>query len=122
MADFTEEAALAKELINENGRSVTLILAGDSPLETAKPHRGQSVPHRASVTGIAVFSVNSVFTERDGDRRGIQYALFAADDDQGYDLEVFNEMHDGDVEWRIMDVQVLDPGEPRILYEFRVER
>ena len=127
MADFyTEMAAVAEELIEENGRDVILVKQAATAGDPAKPWRVTSTPATTTVTGKAVFvapgdlgiAVNTV----DDTKRTEQVALFAANNDGGEELETFDLVRDGAEDWRILRAELLKPGGTRLMYMFEVRR
>ncbi|MCP4897716.1 MAG: hypothetical protein GY906_12150 [bacterium] len=122
MVDFIKLAATAQRLINANGRSVSIVKHGKTPSDMNKPWRGESTPVIATVTGIASFVPMQQIENNDGVRRGTDYALFAADDDGGNELEDFDVIIDGGVTWQILDAKLINPASKRIMYQFEVKR
>lgn len=127
MANLVRLAATAARLIEENGRSVTVVKHGAYSQDSEKPWRGQSTYPEAAVTGFAAFVpktqlVGTFAMQEEGILRESEYALFAADSDEGYNLEGFDAIVDRDVTWRIMKTEVLAPGTKRVLYLFEVTR
>ena len=122
MADFE---ALAKKLIDANGRTVSIIQLNDTPPNPAQPWRGVADPTsgQTAVTGKGVFvqlggsNLGINFRESDPDD---QVLMFPAADDQGFPLEDFDEVLDNTERWKIKETQVLKPGNARYMYFFRV--
>lgn len=127
MADFEALAATAKRLIDANGRSVTLIKHGKNPQSGDQPWRGEATYPEAQVTGIGAFVPSTLLltwkirTETNV-KSGVNYVLFPALDDEGNQLEFFDELRDGSVVWRIASVEVLGPSDTRLLYLIEVVR
>lgn len=121
-ADFE---ALAKKLIDVNGRTISIINLNETPPDPNKPWRGQADPTsgQTAVTGKGAFvplggsDLGHRFSESDPDD---QVCLFPAADDQGFPLEDFDEILDNTTRWQIKETQVLQPGNSRFLYFFRV--
>jgi hypothetical protein len=127
VADFVALAALAKQLIDANGRTVTIIKNGTTPQDTEQPWRGLADYQMASVTGIAAFVPSAQLktwevTTEDNTKRGTNYVLFPASYDGGHLLEFFDELLDGDTRWKITSVEVLGPAATRLLYMIKVNR
>jgi hypothetical protein len=127
VADFVKLAATAQRLITANGRQVTIAKFGSSPADDSKPWRGRREYHEAEVTGYAAFVPGSMLRSmiaRDdqGVLREGEYALFAADDDDGYDLRDFDAIEDGGKTWKIKSVELIAPASTRVLYMIEVER
>lgn len=126
MADFVALAAVAKRLIDANGRSVTLIKQGTTPQDADQPWRGQANYPQAQVTGIAAFvPATQLLTWKvdwDGFKKGVNYFLFPASDDGGHQLEYFDQLVDGDIHWRIIHVEVVGPAATRVVYMIEVAR
>jgi len=128
VANFTALAATAKRLIDDNGRSITVIKWGSASKDTEKPWRGRRGYREAEVTGAAVFVPRtlklSTFASDDeeGTSRLRNYCYFAADNDAGYDLSTFDAIEDGGVIWRIESVEKIEPAALRVLYQIEVVR
>lgn len=127
MADFVALAALAKRLIDANGRTVTIVKNGTTPQDTEQPWRGLSDYQTASVTGIGAFVPSTQLktwevSTVDNTKRASNYVLFPASDDRGHLLEFFDELLDGDTRWKITSVEVLGPAGTRVLYMIKVSR
>jgi hypothetical protein len=127
VVDSIKLAATAKRLIDANGRDVTVVKFGSTPADSEKPWRGQKVPHETEVTGKAAFvpktQIITTYAEiQEEVRREGEYALFAADDDGGYDLRSFDAIVDRGQQWRILKTEVIQPADTKILYLFEVSR
>lgn len=127
MANFTKLAATAKRLIDANGRDVSVIKYGNASQDSDKPWRGQSEYAEATVPGKAVFvpmsSLRSTTSENEeGVLREKEFALFAANNDGGHELETFNIIEDDGVVWKIVKTELLAPADTRLLYMFEVIR
>ena len=141
MADFDwpydEDAALADELIGETGRTITLVQSSATPADVSRPWLGSSAPHTeaspgASVTAIGVFvnqadQDNFGYGEADTEgtllKRGQKRCLVAATQlSPDTDVSRFDAILDGTQIWRIVDVNILEPGGVRIMYDFTLEQ
>lgn len=132
MVEYARLADTAQRLINENGRSVTLLKLSRADDDTNKPWRGSTTARsapEASVTGKAVFvplsgadDLGFIVDQSSGIKRGSEVALFAANDDGGNDLSLFDEIQDKGGSWKILNTQLLHPADQKILYFFEVER
>ena len=132
MVDFVALRATAKRLIDANSRPVTITRLGNNPsTDDQKPWRSDNRPVIASVTGGATFVADkarggvvwSLAREVvDGMKTDNSVALFAAANDNGENLEEFDEITDGSTVWRILRTELLQPAADRILYVFEVAR
>lgn len=129
MADFAELAAVAKRLIDENGRTVSIIKLDKTAADPNKPWRGPVDPRATpifTVTGKAVFvplggsDLGIEWPQDNNLKRGDQVCLFAADNDTGQELEKADEIEDGAGRWAIINTQLLQPADQRLLYFFEV--
>lgn len=124
--DYSEVRAVAKELIEEFGREVTVVHQGNTPTDAGKPWGAQSATVRGSVTGKAAFvatgSLATAVGNSDNVKSSDQVALFAAANDGGSSLEYFDLIIDGLVNWKITKTELLSPGNTRLLYLFVVEK
>jgi len=135
--NITRLAALAKRLIDENGRPITLQASSTTPIDPLKPWRGQTgiatenTPDQ-SVTATGVFlnqadEDNFGHVERDTDetllKRGQQRVLVAFTDlVPSTDVSQFDILLDGTSKWRIVSANILQPGTVGVLYDFAVEQ
>lgn len=139
MADFTRSAALAKRLIEKNGRAVTLVKSNRTPANVNQPWRGPSTaapPASAQggdeIDAIAVFVPTSGSglgrrtvddPERPHIRNATDIALVASDSlGAGADLSVFDFLRDGSKLWKITGVQELRPSSTSVLWEVGLSR
>ena len=121
--DYEELAAVAVEMIDENGRTVTLRNQTDDPADSDTPWRGSdgSDPEDEPVRAV-VFPTEMVDTEDSLVSRGEQVAFVAANTDLG-ELERFDQLIESDgTTWRIEEAQLLKPGDIRLLYIFGLSR
>lgn len=126
--DYTELAAIATELIEDNGRSVELRKKSRTVTDPAKPWRGTSTTPIATVTATAVvFDVTdeqiALEATREDDRelilRGDKMAVIpasalagsAATNLVGYDTFV-----DGVDVYQIVNVETVKPGPTTLIY------
>lgn len=128
MANEAAALALAKRLIDANGRSITIVQLAKTAQDPSRPWRGPTNPRAPalrSVTGFGCFvplggsDLGVTFPD---DAPGTQVLLFPAADDLGLPLEDFDEIIDGSARWAISNVQVLQPGAKRLLYYFLVQK
>ena len=131
MVNFVNFRNLAERLIEKNGRTLTLVRSDRGNLvDPAEPWRDST--DAAEIT----FDVIGVFIEFekeniDGEvvKRGDKQVLIAAksvEDDSGgasdIDIEDYDFVLDGAVRWRIMQVELIEPGPLRIMYDIQVRR
>lgn len=125
--DFNEIAALAQQLINENGRLVTFSRYDQSPPDPTKPWRGPADP---STVPDATDSVRAVFVgsgslglsakNEDLMKRCEQACLVGPS--ATFDLATANEIVDNGVHWRIEFVETLKPAEVTCVYVMGLKR
>lgn len=125
MADFV---ALAKRLIDANGRAVSIVQLSNDPEDAAKPWRGPADPrdsNSVTVSGIGAFvpisggNLGITFQDSGPDDKVF---IFPAADDEGKKLEDFDEVVDGTTRYKIQETQFLQPGAARIMYFFRLAK
>lgn len=124
---FTSQRALAQRLIRKSGRFINVIRENETPAQAARPWEG---PGQAAQATVLAANVNAVFTEytptqaallniQRGDRR----CLIAADDlPSGFVLDTTMKIvdsRDGN-SLDIIALEVVQPGEPVILYKAQV--
>ena len=138
MVDFAVSAALAKRLIEANGRDITLVKPGATTLrDVTKPWLGYDNPLNSGEEVTA--TVKGVFSNEDanvryGDQSGSdetfanskidRYFLVAATSTAlaGQDIREFQYVRDGTNRFRITNISVLKPGDTDILYYIGVEQ
>lgn len=132
MADFSAQIALAKRLIEANGRTITLVKL-DETSDSAQPWLPDAPDVGAAPadtqSGIGVFvplasasSLGFTTDDIDGTKRNQQVCLFAAANDGGKQLEDFDELIDGTERYSIGKTLLLRPAEQRILYAIEVSQ
>ena len=127
--DYANFRLLAERLINENGRSMTLTRKDqDNPTDPTKPWRTSTEVAEISFPVVGVF-IDYEKDEVDGTLilRGDKRVLVAAKDidDQSptnTKVEDYNSITDGTVVYRIINAQVIEPGDTRILYDLQVRQ
>ena len=127
MADHTEFLELARELISEEGRSVTFQRLSAVPANNAKPWWGAGAPTvEASVTTLAVFLPDgSGFGKMIEDNELFKSAdqmLLVAPPETGEDLGTFHVVVDGGSRWRIEVAKELKPANLTVLFAMGVCR
>ena len=121
--DYSEFEALAKELIDEYGRNFTLVNADQTAADPAQPWRA-STDVDVSVGPFKGVVVDYEVSDTDGqnilqeDRR----LLLAAVDFGVNELEDFDYVTDGSTNWRVISVNVIEPGDTRIMYDIQLRR
>lgn len=126
--DFTEYVDLARELIDENGRSVTFQELASTPADANKPWAGAGVPTvMTTVSAFAVFLPDSgsglgLQLEDDELFKSAEQVLLVAPPAGGEDLSTFHAVLDDGVRWRITVAKVLKPGPIPVLYAMGVAR
>lgn len=122
MVDYVSLAATAERLIAENGRDVTLVKRSETPADAGKPWRGTT----ADDTSITVKGVVIPFEaeDQDGDlfRREDKQAFVAADATSPNEIESFDELDDGSDTYKIINVELIHPGDTRVLYVLQVRK
>jgi hypothetical protein len=128
--DYVELAALAKSLIDEAGRSITVIRFKQTANEPAKPWKGPGDPTAvpdASATVRAVFvgasggpSLGISAQHKDLLARCKEVCL--VDPLASFDLSTANVIVDGGVHSKIEFVDVLKPADTVVLYIIGVSR
>lgn len=131
MVDFVKMQALAKRLIEANGRSVTLNRMARTPANPAKPWRGQpdqSVPEvTVDVKGVFLDTISSRYLgltiQNEGEEKGEQQLfLVATTSAPGKSLREFDQLVDGTQLWNIKALNVLQPGDEEIFVAFKATK
>lgn len=118
--DYSSLAALAKRLIEFYGRALTLTKDSATPTDASKPWRGTTGVTSTAPIGV-VLDFN--FKEVDGTkiRRGDKQA-FIASSSTIEDLRYYDRLVDGTDEWNIINVNTLEPGSLRLLYQLHLRQ
>ena len=130
MVNFTSLRSLADRLISENGRDIILIKAGTTAADALEPWRVDTTAGETRIT------VKGVFLEFDNEQvdgsliiRGDKMFLVAAKDvedtassSQSDDIEDFDRLLDGTVDWKIINVNTIEPASSKIYYEIQVRK
>jgi len=126
---FIEMAAVAQELIDDNGRDVTLIRWKQAPADSAKPWEGPDDPRgtpdatdtvKGCFVPIAGSGLGTETIDADALKRTGGVCLIGPG--AGFDLATANELIDGSVHKRITFVQTLKPADTVLMYYVGVER
>lgn len=140
MVNFVAAQALAKKLIEANGRDITLIKLSEVPADTSKPWRGPTsaavfLPGTPDPTVVVKkgYTTKAVFVKSETEmgmdfadatgtlvRNGELAFLIPAVDLEPEEVEEFDSIDDGGRTWKIIDVDLLKPGPLRIMYVLKV--
>jgi len=127
--DFIAMAAIAQELIDDNGREITLIRYKQAPADTDKPWEGPDDPRTSpddttTVIGCFVPMGGSGLAKEDVDadalKRTSEVCLIGPG--AGFDLGKANELIDDGVSKKISFVQTLKPASTVLLYYVGISR
>jgi len=131
MVDFTSLRLTAERLILENGRTLTLQREDQATFDDpAQPWRTSPITNQVSLDVLGVFTE---YEKEDFDgslvRRGDKRVLVAAKDTEDVQtgtenikLEDFDTLLDATELWKIITVEVIEPGSLRILYDIQVRK
>lgn len=120
---MTDYVALAKRLIAKNGRSVTFKQINRTATDTTKPWRGNTSNFSATtITAMAVFvdpqDMGYRTDNTDSATRAEKLALVAAD----VEIDDYDIIEDGSINWSIIGMRILQPGETKYLYTVELKR
>ncbi len=123
MVDYIALAATAKRLIDAAGRDITLTKKDRSPADPNTPWRAGGVTD----TTIGPFKgVVVPYEEKDVDgsivRRGDRMALISGLDGGTNLVEQFDSLVDNGTVWKIQGVDVVNPGDTRVLYTLQLRK
>ena len=130
MVNYVSLANLAERLIEENGRTFTLVQAGETAVDPAKPYGPDTT---AGQTRHTVLGVITEFENEDIDgtliRRGDKRCLIAhnsivdvASGTESLIIEEFDTLEDGTEVWKIEGVETIHPGDTRIMYDLQLRK
>lgn len=127
MADHSDFLALARELIQEEGRSVTFAKLDTTAADADKPWRGAGSPTLVGqVTTMAVFLPDgSGFGKLIEDEelfKKSEQLLLVAPPNTGEDLSDYNIVVDDSVRWKIAVTKCLKPASLALLFAMGVSR
>jgi len=129
--DYVSFQNLAERLIEENGRTISLVRRDQgNPTDPAKPWRGSTEADEITVVVKGVFIE---FEKEDFDgslvRRGDKRILIAdksVTDEGGSSsnlkIEDYDHVLDGLVRWKIITAELIEPGPLRIMYDLQVRQ
>jgi hypothetical protein len=125
--DYAALAGDVKQLIEDNGREVDLILHSEAPADSQKPWRGRDDSNDTTITATAIL-VEYEEDEIDDQlvRRGDQRCLLAATSANvaGQDIKSFDTLDDSGVTgiWHIINVNPVQPGDTLVVYDIQLRR
>ena len=132
--NYANMQALAKRLIEENGRSVTLNQLTATPTDSNKPWRANATPRdtlpaeqTVTVTGVYLDTISSRYLgitiqrvdSEDAEAKLFMVATTSAPD---HDLKQFNELVDGIDVYNLTTLNVLQPGSSEIFVAFKAQK
>lgn len=130
--DYTEFVTLAKDLVKENGREVTLQRLSATPADSTKSWKGAGAPtvvqSVANVPAVFIPSIGFASSGFEFGRRVMddnllkrveQVALIAQ---QVVNIEQFSTILDSSVSWKIEWIETLKPANDVLLYLVGVKR
>ncbi len=120
MAEFDRAVALAQQLIEKKGRTVTFEKRSTTLQDPTKPWLGSN--QMPTQTALKAVFLNFELKEVDNTlvQRGDQKCLMAAESISGILPNTQDRIVDGSINWEIVNVNTLKPGEQEILYELQV--
>jgi hypothetical protein len=130
--NYTRFRAVAERLIEENGRSMSLRrMDQGNPADPLRPWRASDGDDNIALTVIGVFidfdleDIDGTLVKQ-GDKRVLVAATSvedAAEVGMDFDeVEDFDSLFDGSENWKIVKVNVIEPGTLRILYDIQVRK
>ena len=128
--NYTNLANTAERLIEDNGRSLTLLKGGEVVSNPCKPYGPDATTGDLSysVIGVIIEFENEAFDGTlimRGDKRALvahNSVLDEATGSQSVEIEKFDRLLDGLVDWKILDVISWQPGDTRIFYDLHLRK
>ena len=135
--NYAKAQATALKLLTNNGRSVTLVKYSTEAADPNRPWRGAEGIPDTTITVTAVFtdpvsekdlgSAEVLIGDGSGVKQGQQIAFIPAAenlDENGapLDLTEYDQLHDGGLAYRMVEIHKLSPGGIPLMYEVRLER
>ena len=130
MVDYVSFQNLAERLIEENGRTLSLVrLDQGNPTDPAKPWRGSTEADEITVvvTGVVIEFEKEDFDGtlvRRGDKRILIADKSVTDESNASNLKIedYTFVLDGSVRWKIITAVLIEPGPLRIMYDLQVRQ
>lgn len=133
--DYVGLAKIARTLINDNGRDLTIQMKSRTATDPTKPWRGSTGNvHSLTVKGI-VFPFDFADVSDSGDkltfsrelihdlvRRGDSQCYIAANDTESLPVEEFDSLLDGTDVWKIIQASPLKPGSVTVIYTLHLRK
>ena len=123
--NYTRSAATAKRLIEANGRTVSLIRKVATPGDTDKPWRGPTSDGDDEVGDVKaiVYPVNARDVDGNNIRRGDEICIIAHTSlASPEDLRDIVFIEDGGRRFKVMNSEVIGPGDVVIVYSFQLRQ
>lgn len=127
--DYIEMATVAQELVDDNGRNVTIIRWKQTAADATKPWEGPDDPRGTpdatdSVKGCFVSMEGSGLSKETIDEDALKRTgdVCLIGPGASFDLATANELIDGSVHKKITFVRTLKPADTVLLYYVGVER
>lgn len=121
--NYVALAKKAKKVIEENGRDVILVRKKLTATDTAKPWRGStSVDTSSAPVKAIIYQIEERDEETGIVRRGIEVAAIAHDSLNDNNPETVDFIKDGTLKYKVTGVTVTNPGDTRLIYEFKLKR
>lgn len=130
--DYAALAVTARELVEANGRQVTLRRLENAPSNALKPWRGatdptspadaSATPYGVAVSPSSAQSLGMSTTDNDLVKKAEQIFIITPVSGETNDYSTFHELLDGAVPYRIIGVEKLKPGSTTLLYFIGVAR
>lgn len=122
--DYVRIAALAKKLIEQNGRLVTFrqlatAVDPDKPWRTDAPEVAASVDQKAAFVSLTARHLGIELTQDQLDTRANQMLIAGT---STLDLLQANQIVDGTETFAIQWVQIVKPGDTLVFYAFGIKR
>lgn len=129
--NYTQLRQTAERLIEENGRSLTLVRKDQgNPSDPAKPWRGSTDADEISVTVIGVViefekdEVDGTLILREDKRVFISDKSVTDEGGSAPNLQIedYSDLIDGATRYRIINPTTIEPGDQRIYYDMQVRQ
>lgn len=131
MVNYANFRTLAERLIEKNGRDISLVRRDQgNPTDAAKPWRDST--EAATITVIAKGVIIEFETEdidnslvRRGDKRVLLADKSVIDEGGSATnliIEDYDHILDAGVRWKIIEANVIEPGDTRIMYDIQIRK
>lgn len=121
MVDFAKLRNTARRLIQENGRSVTLVKDSRTPDDNTKPWLGGDTNDTSVTLNAAIVQYREQDIDGDRIRRGDRRAIVEVPTGND-DLRQFDRLIDRNETWGIVSINKIEPADITVVYVMQIRQ